>query len=292
MTTVLSVRGECSGGPLLPQVEASRDLHGFNRLTVLIHGFNNTRCSARKSYAAFATLPDVTDAKVILALGELCEFYWPGDARALGPASYPMEIDRAKASAELLSAFLRDLARGRSTPLEIQLVCHSLGNRVALELLEDYIRHGSVLTIRYVGALLMAAAVLVSMVENSNQLERAASAISRSRVLFSPADRVLHWAFSLGEFAAGEGFGTAVGRFGEPESGLWADRANMARYEHGDYWVSDTTGTQVKAWLGFAFTRSIENRELPYESLPLAATIDGRALPTRVVGRPEPCGCT
>ena len=39
---ILTVRTECSGGPIAQQVEASQDLHGFNRLTILIHGYNNS----------------------------------------------------------------------------------------------------------------------------------------------------------------------------------------------------------------------------------------------------------
>src|SRR5881227_3768664 len=105
MSTVLSVRRECSGGPVLSYVEASRDLHGMSRLTLLIHGYNNSQCSASRSYGSFGSLSDVTDPSVVAAFGERCEFYWPGDSRWFGPLSYPAEIEPAKESAKRLGEF-------------------------------------------------------------------------------------------------------------------------------------------------------------------------------------------
>ena len=77
---ILTVRTECSGGPIAQQVEASQGLHGFNRLTILIHGYNNSACVAQHSYKDFLGLADVNDASVFALFGQLCAFYWPGDA--------------------------------------------------------------------------------------------------------------------------------------------------------------------------------------------------------------------
>ena len=292
MSTILSVRRECKGGDLLPDVEPSQDLHGFNRLTILIHGYANNECQAWQSYSRFIGLPDVSDDRVTAAFGEVCEFYWPGDSRLLGPASYPFEISRAIPSAQTLGKFLRQLAIGRRTPLEVQLVCHSLGNRVGLELLKDHLANGRPAMLRFIGALMMAAAVKVDMVEDASKLENAARALDSSRVLYSTSDDVLHYTFSTGEFLAGEGFGTAVGRFGDPELGLWTSRAQMANYGHSDYWKTDNTGPQVKAWLGLAVARTVDSRTLPESSLPLNAPADDRTTPSRAVGIPQPpCTC-
>lgn len=294
IATVLSVRAACSGGDLLDQVEASRDLHGSPRLTILIHGYNDTWCAADAAYGDFERFPEVADPAVAAALGDLCEFYWPGDARGLGAVSFPLEIRRAVDSAAKLGAFLRELSRGRTSPLEIRIVCHSLGNRVGLELLKDYLAHGRPPELRFAGALLMAAAVQVSMVENATELHDAAAALGWSRVLFSEADQVLHWAFQTGELLAGEGSGVAVGRFGEPTSGLWSARANMSAYQygHGSYWVDTRTGGQVRAWLGFAVPRMLDANALPTQRLPEAQGPGTRTLPTRAVGASaSACGC-
>jgi hypothetical protein len=292
MATTLSLRQECRGGPLRADVEASRDLHGFNRLTILIHGFNNDQCDAWKAYDGFASLPDVGDGQVVAAFGELCEFFWPGDSPTLSGASYPFEIRRAIASGGRLYGFLKGLAARRLAPVDVQLVCHSLGCRVALELFKAYVNDGRPPTIRFARVLLMAAAVKVSMVQDPRALKPAAAACRLSRVLYSTADAVLRWAFPSGEFLAGEGFGTAVGRFGEPGSGTWDSRADMGRYGHGDYWRLDATGPQVKTWLGLAVARALNDRTLPDAPLPPPARPGGRTLLAREVGTTRPaCGC-
>ena len=279
---ILTVRTECSGGPIAQQVEASQDLHGFNRLTILIHGYNNSACVAQHSYKDFLGLADVNDASVFALFGQLCAFYWPGDARFLGPLSYPNEIPKAKEAARILGEFLEHIAAGRGLPLEIRLVCHSLGNRVALELVKALLAANSQ-TIRFVGALLMAAAVKVSMVEDEQSLEPAALAAGDTYVLFSNSDKVLHFAFPPGEFLAGEGFGTAVGRTGEPTD-VFPRTKSMDGFDHGSYWSGDATGTQVRAWLGLATSRTIDSNSLDENPPAVAVELPQRSTPSRSVG--------
>ena len=159
--------------------------------------------------------------------GQIVAFYWPGDARLgkISFLSYPTEMGPARRSAELLANFLIPIRGPRGFPLQVILVCHSLGNRVALELIRVLgppSGPGSLVQ----GLCLMAAAVPVAMVEDLSKLGRAARA-TRTRVLFSKSDTTLHWAFPPGETAAGEGFfPQAVGLFGNP-IGLWADRFDL-----------------------------------------------------------------
>jgi hypothetical protein len=181
-----------------------------------------------------------------------------------------------------LSGFLENIAVGRGLPLEIRLVCHSLGNRVALELIKALLAANSQ-TIRFVGALLMAAAVKVSMVEDEQSLEPAALAAGDTYVLFSNSDKVLHFAFPPGEFLAGEGFGTAVGRSGEPAR-VFPRTKSMEGFDHGSYWSGDATGTQVRTWLGLATSRTIDSNSLEENAALQPAELPHRSTPSRSVG--------
>ncbi len=271
--TVLSLRAECAGGPALDAVRASKDLHGLPRLTILIHGFNDSACDATVGYETFLAQDGIGDTAVFAAFGEVCLFLWPGDSRVLLGASYPTEIPRAIDAAHKLSAFLRSLAR--VAPLEVQLICHSLGNRVALEMIADYLSAGAPPALSISGAVLMAAAVQVSMVEDAAGLQKAAAGAHRSMVLYSRQDKVLEWAFPPGEFFAGEGFGVAVGHNGEPPR-AWHDRQEMSGYDHGSYWTTGGTASPVRRWLGLSTAADVSSRAVP--SWPDA---DPRSLPQR-----------
>jgi hypothetical protein len=208
----------------------------------------------------------------------------------LNALSYPLEVPISVKAGQRLAEFLARLAG--AAPLTVRFVCHSLGNRVGLECLKHYASLPSAPPLRVEGTLLMAAAVLVNMVEDSAALLGAARRTGDSRVLYSSHDSVLHFAFPPGEFAAGEGFGTAVGRSGEPTPSVWHANQPMDPYGHSDYWGGPKTAEQVRTWLGLSSSRTMPSRTTTSNPDIGASPLPSRALPSRSVGAvPGTCDC-
>jgi hypothetical protein len=276
---VLSARTEKKGGDVAERVWVKQGaLAHPTRITLLVHGYNDPEDEALASYAEFLAHSGLDGT---LAAGQVCEFVWPGDKRwgVLSAAAYPFEIGKARESAARLYEFLKGVQTANGWPLEVQLVCHSLGNRLLLELLERWLDDGSPPALRFTACSLMAAAVPVPMVEDGGALGPAAGAPGKTLVLYSGSDAVLHWAFPPGETAAGEGFfPQAIGRAGEP-AGRWSERAQMAGYGHGDYWPGADSAKSVLAFLGGAPERALPEAAIPEHALPEPAAIGSRELP-------------
>lgn len=269
---------------MLSMVEPSKDLYGVSPLTILVHGYNNNACQAGQSFQTFLGKPGIAQGDAQAAFGEVCELFWPGETRFLPALSYPLEVPVSVQAGQLLSEYLARLARGRTTPLEVRIICHSLGNRLALECVKHYFAQPNPPSLQITGVLLMAAAVLVTMVEDVKALEAAAKTAGQSLVLYSDHDHVLQYFFPIGEFAAGEGGGVAVGRFGEPIAGLWHARQPMDGYDHGDYWGGDLTPPQVRGWLGLATVRATPTRTITDAPAPPENELQSNAVPSRSVG--------
>ncbi|HEV2305663.1 MAG TPA: hypothetical protein VGR93_09110, partial [Candidatus Acidoferrales bacterium] len=221
----LSVRSSPSGGDVLAQVAGSLGAYG-SQIVFLFHGYNDSLAVARASYASFLqNFPGPGNPLHDQWQPAIHSCFWPGD-KAWGPfsfASYPLEIGAAKNSAAVFADFLANLPIPGGATLDIFFIAHSLGNRLVLELLtalENLKSAGRLSSqIQFKGFCSMAAAVPVSFAEPSGPLFRAATLSATRRTLYSEADTVLHFAFPLGESAAGEGFfPTAIGRFGQPQS--------------------------------------------------------------------------
>ena len=286
----LTLRERRAGGPVREQVrEVTPPFpQGRRRVVLLIHGYNNTEDAARQSYGEFTDDLAKLGPAARALLADIGKVYWPGDTD-LGPISflsYSFEIAPAKESARRLADYLRTLVGPGGTATEIYLVGHSLGNRVILELL-DLLAASPARLGHIAGACLMAAAVPVDMVEEGGRLLPGATLPGKTLTLYSSDDGVLHWAFPLGETAAGEGFfPTAVGRFGQPP-GVWTARRELAGDGHGDYWPDPRAAVLVARFLGIAVPQEIEavalaGRALPAVVEPTTRAIGGRELPTRL----------
>jgi hypothetical protein len=159
-------------------------------------------------------------------------------------------------------------------PLEVMLVCHSLGNRVGLELVRQYLNaicEGSTEKLNYRAGCFMAAAVPVFMVDEGGDLRAAAEKVESKLVLYSEADIVLHLAFPLGQTVAGEGIlPLAVGRFGQPNAGLWIKRTDMGQYgyDHWYYWSHKESANAVAAFLGLTVDNEIPSAVIPSHETP------------------------
>ena len=278
---VISARVKSPGGPVADRVSTPGGTFPHpTRITVLVHGYNNPQNEALASYEAFLEHSGLDGT---LAAGQVCEFVWPGDKGwgMVSPMAYPLEIGPARDSAARLYEFLKGVQPAGGWPLEVRLVCHSLGNRVLLELIECWLDDGSPASLRFTACCLMAAAVPVPMVEYGGRLGAAAAAPGRTLVLHSTSDSVLRWAFPMGETAAGEGFfPAAVGRKGDP-AGLWTERTPMSGYGHSDYWPGAESAAAVTAFLGGAPERALPSAVIGEYSLPEAGAVAERELPRR-----------
>ncbi|WP_342618408.1 alpha/beta hydrolase [Rhodoferax sp. GW822-FHT02A01] len=237
----LSMRLEFEGGglrdPGLP--------HWKNELTisqpdlvVLVHGFNNNQEEAEVAYLGFRD----RQAELLQTNSQrfedtLTDVFWPGDADwgfldRLDALCYPKAVGVAKTSAPILADYLMS----RTDVLNLYFIGHSMGCRVVLETIEILRSRGHQTPIRKV--CLMAAAVPTHEICPGGQLSKAFEVPERLRVLFSPADLVLQYAFPLGESAGGDGLlPVAVGRYGDvPMSPGKIDRDWIPSAGHSDYW--------------------------------------------------------
>lgn len=219
------------GTSVAPQVTTEWPLPGLpfvptETTVIFIHGYNNAHAEARYKYAVFRDL-------IHQGFGvttPVIEFHWPGNERwgFLSFLSYPTEVQAAIGSGQRLAAWIASLAPNA----RLIAVTHSMGGRVLLETVRTLRAQGA--ADRLVGACMMAGAVRVDQVA-AGTLGPITGEAMRWRVLFSGADKVLHYAFPIGQTAAKDGvFPTAVGRAGQPLA-KW-DSVDSPGYDHGYYW--------------------------------------------------------
>jgi esterase/lipase superfamily enzyme len=258
-----------------------------HRLILLVHGYNNTHRVASDSYEDFCARLEELGIRRVSLLGEICAVHWPGNSKlgALSFASYPTEIKPAVRSAEALAAFLGGLRGPQNSALDIVLICHSLGNRLGLELVRFRIAAPDPM-VEITGLCLMAAAVPVRHVDDGRLA--AAARATRTRALFSRGDKVLRFAFPIGQTLAADGFfPQAVGRFGHPLS-VWGDVSDLSPYAHGDYWHGGPKDDpdmrsvrQAAAFLGAPVPRDLPKWSLIRHDLAPVAELAEREIPRR-----------
>lgn len=246
---VLNLRKDLEGGELLIPGEIVGKPSVFTRreCLVLVHGFNNHSGEAAVAYLGFRSsecdhFEDLSPEALEKLLGDT---FWPGDAKWAGPLDWLdfMVYPAAVGTAKLAGPPLGDLICQFPMLERVHLIGHSLGCRVVLETLFD-LRARNYPLVKIGGICLMAAAVPNSMVEQGGRfaslLDDLGAAGAKLLVLHSTKDTVLHFAFPLGQTAAGQGegwFPTALGRFGPPHGmrGIVFQEA-VAGAGHSDYW--------------------------------------------------------
>jgi esterase/lipase superfamily enzyme len=242
----ISVRTAPKGGAIRAGVEDSGGRISPRRLVLLIHGYNNTEDQARKAYRRFSRNTALDAPRVGTEVGE---FFWPGDTGRPGSfLFYASQVPRAVESAQRLAEHLDTLANGQ--PLSVTFICHSLGNRLALETIAALrSRPSSVIVERFCS---MAAAVAVDTLSAGQPLEQAARDAAQSIVLWSAKDRALGYAFIAGQYLAGdnERATAAVGKTGGPDL-FWQNRRDFTGhgYGHGDYWPRAGSAASVSEFL-------------------------------------------
>lgn len=267
---------------------AALDMNGKSEVLLLIHGYNNDEEDAETSYSKF--LKNIALSRLGRRFGmNVFQVYWPGDWKVFSALSYPFMVKRAPLVAEKLENLIRGMSGPGGTPMQIRIVAHSLGCRVTLELIHLINTVPQTGNHRVASFCLMAAAVPEKMVDVNGRLHDAARLNNvRSKVLHSRSDITLHWAFPVGQTAAGSGeyfFPTAVGRSGQPE--IWSSSSvNIDGYDHSDYWKGQNTVAPVLDSLSVSHTRKIRQRVVAPDAGIARRAIRSHAVPEReVAGR-------
>lgn len=280
----LSYREAAIGGEVKdsPFVSDEAALATARHLVLLIHGYNNDAEAAQEAYEGFHARQGDLDAGARYGLGRtFVEIYWPGDGD-WGLASflfYMKSIRHAIETAENLAAFLAARASGAS---RIDIVAHSMGCRLAFELMRALKAHKPAPKVGRI--VFMAGAVPTFMLESQKpprRLRPAFDAVLRegARSLYSGSDMVLAFAFPAGQ-SLGKGeegaWPTALGH------ARWVDATvplNLGQEEnpgagHSDYWGWNTkpkplrratkAATEIRDYLHLASAgpRTIADRPL------------------------------
>jgi alpha/beta hydrolase family protein DUF900 len=240
----LTCRERDRGGDLIPVTAADGYPDpaeaGLDRWTIFIHGFNNSKKTIAKTWDG--TIEQLQRRHV--DLGAVVLFYWPGDYsrwELISAIHYPDIVPIAEQTAEKLAVYLRRAVQDRCIPLQLSFVTHSLGSLVALETLKWLRTPRANIIINDV--LLMAAAVPEGFCVRGERYGAPFSFETNEMALYSQDDKVLKYAFQIGqEFAdriPEKERRRAVGLTGGPGAGRgkrWTAASHMDGFGHSDYW--------------------------------------------------------
>ena len=286
----LTVRTQIKGGPLARHVHpvgiTRMQLEAAQRLVLLIHGYNTDLGEAKASYRTL--LQNLTkDAEAELSRTDLfLGFFWPGDLqnRAASMGSYPWKVSTAIDAGKILGTWLAQL----NEKLQIVIIAHSLGCRVALEAisqlyaltLDERTKFPPIIS----GVSLMAAAVPVRMCRPVGGQFGKRRKYTSEYVLYSPKDAALGVSF-FGQKMAGEGgWGSAVGFWGQPKK-RWDPRRKNTWLSHGEYFQSETASDVVCSLLDYRATRKQEE-ERPAERYLAKHQLDANETEYRLLADP------
>jgi hypothetical protein len=275
---VITARRDPIGGPAVSPYAVGGPLPPVRRLTILVHGYNNTKKSASEKWKE--TRGKLEQATSLRKMGQLAEYYWPCESK-FQPASkflYFRQVPRAVACGDALANLV--LARALTEPpLIVQFIGHSLGCRLILQAvkkigdsLEVLRKNGASPKLTLKTALLMAAAVPEGLCEASRLY--AVRFASDETVLYSRSDSILRKWFTKGQFLA-RLFGEpdpgvhhqAVGYTGQP-AGRWDDKDSMD-IDHSCYWTDDRCVHRMASLLTTRKSRHIRFRNLPSRRPPV-----------------------
>jgi pimeloyl-ACP methyl ester carboxylesterase len=245
MKPQISYREKDKGGRALNTgvINPETALTSVGPLILLIHGYNNNRIEAEKSYEQFFRRQREVAGEVH---ANVVSVYWPGDNWE-GPVFYMQALGQVAKVAPALAADLCKAAEQRGI-LRLSIIAHSLGCRLTLETLAEIKRLNKTgqIPIHVDRVIFMAGAVPVCYLEadDDGRLLPALESVQKAGNLFSRKDSVLHYAFPLGQ-TLGEGllFPVALGRK------YWSGGVSLPSMSqqqendgagHSDYWGGDS----------------------------------------------------
>lgn len=241
---------------------------------VMVHGFNNTDGEAAYAYDGFRARQVESFGATIDALNaRLGDTFWAGDADwgffdFADFGVYSRAIGRAREAADELVALLKRMPN----LVEIEFIGHSLGSRVILETIHRLVAAGSGPRIRRV--CLMAAAVPMEKLEPGGDFNGTLATLAANGteilILHSRQDKVLHYAFALGQAMGGPGerSSRALGRDGPnplmPGYHGTLDEMQMGGADHGDYWghSGKPIAREAAKWAGRFFGFDQHGRDI------------------------------
>lgn len=300
----LSLRQLERGGDVLdpPTANPPQLLQQTWTFVLLIHGYNNDLKAGREAYEGFRLVQrelGQVDPSRPATDTPLIDVYWPGDADwgIVSFLYYPWSIERAKRAAPVLARALGE-AVTLSGFKTVDIVAHSMGCRLTLELLKQLEPVSGILVRRVA---FMAGAVPVFMFDPSDAHQLRAAydrfVTAGAMSLFSPADKVLAFAFPVGQTAGGAGegwFPTALGHghWASPSTPAALAQQEICGADHSDYWGwneetrdrARDAGIRVREFLnlGPIPERIMASRAQPTRSGPEArSVVAARETPTR-----------
>lgn len=246
----LSYREKAVGGEVStqPKISDQGAIEQAQHLVLLIHGYNNDTEAAQKAYEGFHARQRDLDGGGRYGIGRVfAEVYWPGDA-AWGIASFLFYMGSIKHAIQTAGRLADYLADNLSNTARIDIVAHSMGCRLAAELLRGLENRPTAPQIER--TVFMAGAVPTFMLEHRNPPRRLRPSYDRvlregARSLYSGADTVLSFAFPAGQTLApgAEGFlPTALGheKWTGPTAPHNLDQEINQGAGHSDYWGWNT----------------------------------------------------
>jgi Alpha/beta hydrolase of unknown function (DUF900) len=263
----LTAREDRIGGEAVPAFSVWGSIKGIRRLTVLVHGYNNTQLTAEDTWIrVYNRLAEITGGR---SMSSLALYYWPCETKfqPTSKFSYPLQVSKAITCGRYLGELIRDTAAA-GPDLTVQFVGHSLGCRLVLEALATI---GPSAQVKLKSALLMAAAVPVGLCEGSRDYSTKQAV--DELVLFSENDSVLRNVFGIGQFGArllGDpnpgAHGEAVGSRGHPST-RWDDTDDTG-LEHSEYWGDSRCLEHIASLLTTRKSRRVRLRSLAFRKLP------------------------
>lgn len=245
----LSFRRKYAGGDVECRPSGADALTNNRRIVLLIHGYNNTQEEACKSYNNFLkyqrSIAGVDCNERVAPGRQFVKVYWPGDSTMPLRFLYYFlgAIPNAVEAAGCLADVLIDAVR-KSGPKEIEIVSHSMGCRLAFELLRHLVGAEGI-TVKHV--VFMAAAAETARLEDASDpsdFRKAYDIIlkdGRTLNMFSQLDVVLFPVFPIGERLARDNkskLPVALGhkRWVSKNTPNNMEQENQWPNGHGDYW--------------------------------------------------------
>jgi len=253
---------------------------------LLLHGYNVSPPAANSAYMRlFDTIRCQTGLPPFLQSRSwlVC---WPayaswGLARGktiFSPLTYSLQIPSAVEAAQALKRYID---RVNSDRPEITLLAHSLGCRVALELLDSYAMTSRTAAPQFPVVVLMAAAIPTYFFDDLVRLWRGALLPRQTMVFFSARDPVLTGPFRVGQTIAREGvFPKAVGATGRPLLGFWT-HVVPTRNRHSGYFSDPTTAAHIAQSFGQAAPKYLPSLDETFAKLQQPRTLPELVLDSR-----------
>ncbi len=261
MDSDLVLRREVSGGPVRTQPAATNKyFFQMARRVILIHGFHTNEDDARTNYEAFKANADAVSPRFAR---DLLTMVWPSDEMGGNPVTYyAQNVERAEECAGILASFINEHIQMEQIPCEYILIAHSLGCRLAVNLIARLKALGVNVEDRF-KLVLMAAAVPVEFMSAGEDLNRGVKDLPVCVALYSPADSILKRVFPLGEASGGIWMPEAVGLRGKPGDEVWSHAIEMAGFGHSDYWSDSRVPQSIAALLGYGTQSGLTERRQP-----------------------------